>query len=298
MKVITVTSGKGGVGKTGLALGIAYELAQNQGKKVLFIDMDTFNSASSHFTSDYDLINGRTIRQVLKGELDIKDVILPNMKVSNLHFIPAEFELRYMERELAGYSTIDFLLYNALQDIEDEYYACVIDTAPSFSLLARMAVNTADYVVIPHELKKWSARSVHYIFHDLEECRETQRYINKEMKKILVVPSFYKKQDALKNLHLYQIWTSDKGPYVSSTVIHDSADVTRVHSFENEFLHESTKCSIEYRIVTNELLGIEQDLSIYENKGMLTKELMEYAKDYFTEVKEYANAIESMEEVE
>lgn len=71
MKVITVTSGKGGVGKSSFALNFAIALSR-RGKKVLIVDMD-FGLANIDVmlgvTTKYDLLS------VVRDHRDIRDVI-------------------------------------------------------------------------------------------------------------------------------------------------------------------------------------------------------------------------------
>lgn len=71
MKVVTVTSGKGGVGKSSFALNFAIALAR-RGKKVLIVDMD-FGLANIDVmlgvTTKYDLLS------VVRDHRDIRDVI-------------------------------------------------------------------------------------------------------------------------------------------------------------------------------------------------------------------------------
>ena len=71
MKVVTITSGKGGVGKSSFALNFAIALSR-RGKKVLLVDMD-FGLANIDVmlgvTTKYDLLS------VVRDHRDIRDVI-------------------------------------------------------------------------------------------------------------------------------------------------------------------------------------------------------------------------------
>ena len=53
MFVISFINMKGGVGKTTLSTNVAYNLAQKEGKKVLFVDIDPqFNATQCFFTGE------------------------------------------------------------------------------------------------------------------------------------------------------------------------------------------------------------------------------------------------------
>ena len=71
LKVITVTSGKGGVGKSSVALNLAIALSR-KGRRVLIIDSDFgFSNIDVMLgvTSKYDLLD------VIREDLDIRDII-------------------------------------------------------------------------------------------------------------------------------------------------------------------------------------------------------------------------------
>ena len=70
---VSITSGKGGVGKTTLICNTAIELAR-QGQKVLILDGDLG-------MANVDLMFGRranlTLEHVLRGQQDLKDIVCP-----------------------------------------------------------------------------------------------------------------------------------------------------------------------------------------------------------------------------
>lgn len=71
-KVISVTGGKGGVGKSNVTLGMAISMAR-QGKKVMVLDADLG-------LANVDVMLGirpkRNLGHVLAGECDLKDAIV------------------------------------------------------------------------------------------------------------------------------------------------------------------------------------------------------------------------------
>ena len=73
-RVITVTSGKGGVGKSTTAINLSACLAE-KGKKVLAIDMDPQGNTTSGFGVDKNGIEN-TLYELLLGEAETKDTIV------------------------------------------------------------------------------------------------------------------------------------------------------------------------------------------------------------------------------
>ncbi|MBF0236096.1 MAG: MinD/ParA family protein [SAR324 cluster bacterium] len=72
IRVMSVTSGKGGVGKTNIAINLAYALS-NLGKKVLLFDADL---GLANVDVLLNISPRYTIEHVLSGEKDINDIIL------------------------------------------------------------------------------------------------------------------------------------------------------------------------------------------------------------------------------
>ncbi len=90
MKIISVASGKGGVGKSIVSTNLAISLAKT-GKKIIILDMD-LGSSNQHV-----MLGGLKCDQglghvVLNRNIKLKDVIYPT-NYTNLSFIPGELEL-------------------------------------------------------------------------------------------------------------------------------------------------------------------------------------------------------------
>ena len=86
-KVLVVTSGKGGVGKTTSTAALGAALAQS-GQKVAMIDfdvglrnLDLIMGAERRVV--YDLIN------VIKGDAKIEQALIRDKRVETLHLLPA-----------------------------------------------------------------------------------------------------------------------------------------------------------------------------------------------------------------
>lgn len=89
-KVISVTSGKGGVGKTNIALNLGLSLSL-QGKKVLLLDADL---GLANINVLLGLEPKSTIEQVLAGQSAIDDVIVHYR--DDLDIIPASSGIQYL----------------------------------------------------------------------------------------------------------------------------------------------------------------------------------------------------------
>ena len=138
-RVIAVTGGKGGVGKTNVSINLAISAAKS-GQRVLLLDADLG-------LANVDVLLGlkpqRNLEAVLKGECDLKDIILDGP--SGIQVIPASSGTQSMvkltEQEHAG-------LIAAFSELADSVDLLVIDTAAGISDSVVNFVRAAQEVVV------------------------------------------------------------------------------------------------------------------------------------------------------
>ena len=140
--VIAITNQKGGVGKTTTSSALLAGL-QQRGNRVLGVDLDPQGSLG--FCLGLDIDNCATIYDVMKGAQSVRDVIVHSecgdIVPSNILLSGAELEFNKPGRE--------FLLKNALQELQDEYDFIIVDTPPALNVLTVNAYVVADGLVIP-----------------------------------------------------------------------------------------------------------------------------------------------------
>lgn len=123
-KTISITSGKGGVGKTTITANLAFILAQ-KGHRVLIFDGDLGMSNVDIF---YGVKSEGNIYQVLKGEREIEEIITPLAPridlISGGSGISELTRLNSFERRT---------LIESVQSLENSYDYMLIDTAPGIS---------------------------------------------------------------------------------------------------------------------------------------------------------------------
>jgi flagellar biosynthesis protein FlhG len=124
IKVIAVSGGKGGVGKTNISLNTAISLAQ-LGKRVLVLDADLG-------LANVDVMLGlrvqRNLSHVLSGECELDDIILKGP--AGINIIPATSGTQSMvdltPSEHAG-------LIRAFSDMQTKFDILIVDTAAGIS---------------------------------------------------------------------------------------------------------------------------------------------------------------------
>lgn len=119
-RTIAITGGKGGVGKTTVALNLAIALSK-QGQKVLLLDADTDLANVGIMVGAYPQ---RTLADVVAGRCAMQDVIIPTY--GGLDFVPGASGVQAC-MELSEQGSLAVL--RALHRLENRYDTVIIDTA-------------------------------------------------------------------------------------------------------------------------------------------------------------------------
>lgn len=144
-RVIAISNQKGGVGKTTTSVNLAASLS-HYGKKVLLIDMDPQSSATTSLGINRSMLYSN-IYEVLLGNKSLEDTIVKLDKFK-IDVIPATIELANAEVKIT-HEDRNFVLYNKIKEIKDNYDYILIDSPPSLGLLTLSALYASDSVLIP-----------------------------------------------------------------------------------------------------------------------------------------------------
>lgn len=139
VKVIAVTGGKGGVGKTNVTLNTAIAMAE-QGKRVLVLDADLG-------LANVDVMLGlrveRNLSHVLSGQCDLEDVLVEGP--SGIKIVPATSGTKNMVElspaEHAG-------LIRAFSSLQGDYDVLLVDTAAGISDMVLSFARAAQDVMV------------------------------------------------------------------------------------------------------------------------------------------------------
>jgi len=164
---IAIINMKGGVGKSTLAVNIAWHFCavRKWAKRVLLIDLDPQFNASQYMlgTSRYqkdiwkkqvptiwDIFEQATRAPGLRSVgRDLGDAIVHVVRYSDtqlVDLIPSQLEL---SATLKNPSQKEHLLSNFISDIESDYDLILVDCAPTESVLTTAAYLTCDRILIP-----------------------------------------------------------------------------------------------------------------------------------------------------
>jgi len=138
-KIITITSGKGGVGKSTTTANIATALAK-EGKKVVAIDFDIG-------LRNLDMILGLENRivydvvDVMEGNCNLAQAIIKDKKTNNLHFIPAS---QTKDKNILNKDKVKKLL----QDLKSEFDYVLVDSPAGIESGFEHSIFLADRAII------------------------------------------------------------------------------------------------------------------------------------------------------
>jgi chromosome partitioning protein len=162
MRAIACANQKGGCGKTTTAINLSSSLAIKS-KKVLLIDFDPQAHATMGLNvklselenSIYDVITPKK-----NGYFGIGDILM--YIKDNFDLAPSSLILTAIEQELSGIENRENRLFEAIQELKEEYAYdyIVIDCPPSIGHLCFNALRACDEVIIPIDMSLFSLRGV------------------------------------------------------------------------------------------------------------------------------------------
>ncbi len=120
LRVIGVTSGKGGVGKTNISANLAI-IAAKQGQRVLIIDGDL---GLANVEILYGLRPKHHLGHLLEGDISLRDVLATGP--SGVKVLPAGNGLQQLTRLDEGQQ---LRLVTAMEELEDEFDVVLLDSA-------------------------------------------------------------------------------------------------------------------------------------------------------------------------
>lgn len=146
MKVISITSFKGGTAKTSTSLHVGSALSLFHKKKVLLIDFDAQANLTTGLGFDPD--EQDSMAPVLQGEKPLQDVILKTC-IPNMDIVPAD---TWLERvEVSGSLAADRYSHERLKEIlrgDLSYDVVLIDTPPSLCWLTESSMIACNYSLV------------------------------------------------------------------------------------------------------------------------------------------------------
>lgn len=136
-RVIGIVSGKGGVGKTTVAVNLGSALAKHHNKKVTVVDC---NITTSHLGLSLGMYYWPTnLNKVLKGEVALEDAMLEH--TSGMRVLPASIK----HKDITGVDLGN--LRNLIKQLSKDSDVIILDASPGLGREAMLALNACEEVL-------------------------------------------------------------------------------------------------------------------------------------------------------
>lgn len=147
MRAVALASGKGGSGKTTLAIHLAEGL-RRQGRRVLMVDLDPTGHATAWLLGMAGATGQGAAEALLNDQLT--DAHLRQVEGRpGLDLLPATGALQKVEGRLASEPGSDLIFRTLLRDAGERWDFVVIDTPPTLGALTLNALCAAEGVLAP-----------------------------------------------------------------------------------------------------------------------------------------------------
>ena len=188
MKVITIASTRGGVGKTTLAANLAFAFAGRK-KRVLVLDLDSQSSLTDFFlrSVSVDEIMKANAYHVLSERMSAAEAIRTDDLF--VHVLPGSVKLHTLGAEMAGEPGALIRTVKELRALP--YDVLIIDTPPGLSYEFRVGIYAADLVLSPVTLDRWAVQGLALLKNEMVKAQKSGV---KQMLK--VVPSIVTEKEA------------------------------------------------------------------------------------------------------
>ena len=217
---ITVTSQKGGVGKTTVCLNLAVAFAE-RGWRTLIVDLDPQGAIALALRKGSREWAGVT--EALVGVVDVSEAVVktsePRLSIlSRGRLDPVDVP---MFETLVGESDT---LESLLSEAEQGFDVVLIDTPAGVGLIPRAALTVSGYALVPFEAGPLTMRSVGQTLRVVEHARQHE---NESLRLLGILATMVRLTEDPSHTAIMELWSGFEG--VLDTMIPHSDLFTQAH---------------------------------------------------------------------
>lgn len=168
---IAVINRKGGIGKTTTSLCFAEGLVK-KGKRVLLVDLDQQHNSTKQYGAKIEGV--ATVYDILtNAKADVREAIQHTESLGDI--IAGDDWLVKAEEKMSSLDSREYMLKDALDEIDGNYDFIIIDCPPSLGLVVKNVLVAIDEVIVPVLCDGYSVESYQALTAQIDVVRKNKR---------------------------------------------------------------------------------------------------------------------------